>query len=81
MKGEGKMQEKCFGIVIGDFNDVANVINKFVKKQRRMSRKIALLALITAVYVVASERHRKEQNIQIATLRSEVQELKRTKGD
>lgn len=56
-------------------------INKTLKKQSKLNRRILTLALTITVYAVLSEMNSLEQKKRIEKLSKEIEELKRPEGE
>ena len=64
--------------ILANIQNSMNDITKVLIKQRKTNRRLALLTLVGAAYIYASEkRHRYE----ISELSKEIEELKQTKGE
>lgn len=61
--------------------DALRNINKFLKKQGKLNRKLAVLALAVTSFAVVTEVQRKELNNKIDGLVNELKEMRLAKGE
>lgn len=56
-------------------------IEKDLKKQAKFNRNVVNFAITTSIYLVVNEYSKRRQDKEINELRTEIAELKRTKGE
>lgn len=76
--------DKTLGYIFGSLqvleHDMKVTANKF-RKQGKINRGVALLLMLGGVYIYANEIQREEDKKKVESLRKEVEELKKSKGE
>gem|GEM_PF-4279741 len=78
------MMDKMINYIFSTLHDSENAVKymeRQLKGQTKINKRIAIFALIMTTYAVLAEINNQERDKKIKKLRNELEELKRTEGE